>query len=348
MKVKRSKQFSHTAMTRLDYCQFLLVSQINYTLTYFADHHDTFSHDAINRYLRRERMTPRLIWDNVRDDIVPTLTGYLLFDDTVLDKDYSRQIELVRCQYSGNAHGLIRGIGVVTCVYVNPALDQFWLIDYRLYDPEGDGKSTLGHVHDMLSHAVYHKHLPFHAVLMDTGYATKDLMLFIESLQRVYYCPLKANRQVDDSGGECAYQRVDALTWASAERQHGKRIKIKGFPKHHKVQLFRVAVSTHRTDWVVTNDPTQHSLMATQQVCGYRWKIEQLHREGKQVTGMERCQCRTARIQRNHIACAFLVWVRRKQFAYATGRTVYQLKQDLLDDYLCQQLRNSSLRMQLA
>ncbi|MGZ8200239.1 MAG: IS701 family transposase, partial [Methylosarcina sp.] len=73
-------------MTRLDYCQFLLVSQINYTLTYFADHHDDFSHDAINRYLRRERMTPRLIWDNVCDEIVPTPTGYLLFDDTVLDK----------------------------------------------------------------------------------------------------------------------------------------------------------------------------------------------------------------------------------------------------------------------
>ncbi|MGZ8200034.1 MAG: IS701 family transposase, partial [Methylosarcina sp.] len=87
---------------------------------------------------------------------------------------------------------------------------------------------------------------------------------------------------------------------------------------------------------------------AAQQACGYRWKIEQLHREGKQVTGLERCQCRKARIQRNHIACALLLWGRLKQFANATGRTVYQLKQSLLDDYLCQQLKNPSLRMQLA
>jgi hypothetical protein len=188
-------------MTRLDYCQFLLVSQINYTLTYFADHHDDFSHDAINRYLRRERMTPRLIWDTSRAEIVATPSGYLIFDDTVLNKDFSRQIALVRRQYSGNAHRLIRGIGVVTCVYVNPELDQFWLIDYRLYDPDGDGKSKLDHVHDMLSHVVYHKRLPFHPALMDTWYARKDLMLFIEALQKVYYCPLKANRQVDDSGG---------------------------------------------------------------------------------------------------------------------------------------------------
>ncbi|MDD5461972.1 MAG: hypothetical protein PHG00_10145 [Methylococcales bacterium] len=47
-------------MTRLDYCQFLPASRINYTLTYFADHDHTFSHDAINGYLRRERMMTRL------------------------------------------------------------------------------------------------------------------------------------------------------------------------------------------------------------------------------------------------------------------------------------------------
>jgi hypothetical protein len=80
--------------------------------------------------------------------------------------------------------------------------------------------------------------------------------------------------------------------------------------------------------------------------CDYN--IEQLHREGKQVTGLERCQCRKARIQRNHIGCAFLVWVRLKALAAQTGRTVYQLKHGLLDDYLIQQLRNPSLRMVLA
>lgn len=236
----------------------------------------------------------------------------------------------------------------MTCVYVKPQQDQFWLIDYRFYDPDGDGKSKLDHVHDLLANVVHHKSLAFHAVLMDTGYATKDLMLFIESLQKVYYCPLKDNRQVDDSGGERPYQRVDSLTWSPTERAHGKTIKVRSFPKHHKVQLFQVAVSTHRTDWVVTNDSTQQSTAGAQQACRYRWKIEQLHREGKQLTGLERCQCRKARIQRNHIACALLVWGRLKQMAYTTGRTVYQLKQNLLDDYLCQQLRNPSLRMSLA
>src|SRR5512143_1699358 len=161
-------------VTRLASCQDLLVTQLNYTLTNFAEHTERFSHDAINRYRRGERITPRLVWDNVRGHVMPTPQGYMVFDDTVLDKNYSSAIDLVRRHYSGNAKAVIKGIGVVTWVYVNPAIDQFWIIDYRIYDPDGDGHSKLDHVREMLSNVVYQKALPSQAVLMDTWYATTE------------------------------------------------------------------------------------------------------------------------------------------------------------------------------
>lgn len=37
-------------VTRLDYCQYLFSSQINYTLTNFSEHVETLSHDMVNRY----------------------------------------------------------------------------------------------------------------------------------------------------------------------------------------------------------------------------------------------------------------------------------------------------------
>ena len=215
----------------------------------------------------------------------------------------------------------------------------------------------------MLLNAVHHKQLPFQGVLMDTWYATKKVMLLIESLHKQYYCPLKNNRQVDDSSGLHSYQRIDSLEWNNEELDQGKTIKIKGFPKEHKVKLFRVEVSSrghafsgrptsvscpYRTDYVVTNDCTQNSTEATHLTCGFRWRIEQLHREGKQLTGWEKCQCRKARIQRNHIGCALLVWVRLKHLAIANNSTVYQLKNGLLDRYLIQQLENPSIKMALA
>ena len=63
-----------------------------------------------------------------------TPDGCLIFDDTVLDKRYAKEIALAKQQYSGNARRTINGIGIVTCVYVNPRLDRYWLIDYRIYD----------------------------------------------------------------------------------------------------------------------------------------------------------------------------------------------------------------------
>ncbi len=335
-------------VTRLDYCQYLLSSQVNYTLTHFADHSATFSHDAINRYLAGDKITPRLVWENVHSQVVSLGTGYLVFDDTIVDKNFSRQIELVRPQYSGNAHGVIKGMGVVTCGYVNPETEPFWIIDYRLYDPDGDGKTKLEHVADMLQNVVYQKQLPFRTVLMDTWDAPKDLLLSLEALGKFYYGPLKANRQVDDSGAAQPYPRVDGLTGDASTRAHRKTIKLKGFPKDHKVKLFRVVLSSQRTDYIVTNDWTPDDTTATQKGCGWRWNIEQFHRETKQVTGLENCQCRKARIVRNHIGCALLVWVRLKQVAHETHQTIYQVKHGLLDDYLRHQLKSPSIQMALA
>jgi hypothetical protein len=335
-------------VTRLDYCQYLLVSQINYTLTNYAEHTEKFSHDMANRYLAGDEIRPRLAWEKVGEQVVLSHYGFIVFDDTVIDKDYSRQIELVRRQYSGNAHGVIKGIGVVTCVYVNPETNQFWIIDYRIYDPDGDGKSKLDHLLDMLQNGIYQKALPFWAVLMDTWYATKEVMLQIEEYGKVYYCPLKDNRQVDDSNGTHPYRRIDSVEWTDIELQQGKLIKIKGFPANHKVKVFRVVLSTQRTDYVVTNEITQDNVEVVQDVCGFRWKVEQFHRETKQLTGIDACQCRKARIVRNHIGCAILVWIRLKQVAEETKRTIYRVKHALLDDYLCQQLKSPTINMRLA
>lgn len=63
-------------------------------------------------------------------------------------------------------------------------------------------------------------------------------MAQIDQLDKVYYCPLKVNRRVDESGGQQAYQRIDELNWTKQELDQGKLIKIRGFPKDKKVKLF--------------------------------------------------------------------------------------------------------------
>jgi len=339
-------------MNVLEYCQFFLSTQINYTLTYFADHVKTFSHDRINRYLRGEHLRPHRVWENVKDHIVGSENGYLIFDETVLDKRFSSQIQGVRSQYSGNAKAVIKGIGVVSCVYVNPEINRFGEIDYRMYDPDGDGKTKLQHTCEMLSQARYVRQLPFRGVLMDTWYATKWIMLVVERMGKCYYCPLKTNRLLTESDAPGSYQRVDTLSWTANEDQSGKRVHLRDFPKGHRVSLFRLLRSTPRSepevDFIVTNDRTQPTVQVVQDTTDLRWTVEEFHRETKQLTGIEACQCRGTRIQRNHIGCAILVWNRLKELANTAQTTIYQLKQGLLDQYLIQELRHPTLEMVLA
>ena len=328
--------------TRLHYCQYLLSPPINYTLTHFAAHSESFSHDQINRYLSEDRLTPRMLWEHVKNAVVMDRDGFLIFDDTVIDKRYAKKIALARRKYSGNAGGIINGIAIVSCVYVNPKLDRYWLIDYRIYDKDGDGKSKLDHVRDMLSVWVYSRDVFFSTLLMGAWYASKSLLLYIETLDKTYYVPLKCNRLVDDSDAKKPYQRIDTLQWTDAEQRSGKGVKFHKFPRDHKVKVFRVA-SSQRTDDVATNDLSQSDVSVVRRVCGARWRIEQLHREAKQLTGLENCQGRLARIVRNHIASAFLVWVYLIRKAYETGKTLYQVKHGLLSQYLCQQLKSTTI-----
>ena len=66
----------------------------------------------------------------------------------------------------------------------------------------------------MLLNCVHQKQLQFLAVLMDKLRWSQLITLAIEKYEKIYYCPLKDNRQVDDFGGRQPYGRVDLLAWA--------------------------------------------------------------------------------------------------------------------------------------
>jgi hypothetical protein len=185
--------------------------------------------------------------------------------------------------------------------------------------------------------------IAYRTVLLDSWYATTVLFKWLLVAGKTFYCPLKSNRLVDDSGNQQPYQPVGGLCWSNEEVAQGKILKVKGLPKDCKLKLFRVRVSTHRTDYLVTNEVEPRDTAAAEQESSVRWTIEQFHRERKQLTGVQACQCRLARSQRNHIALAVRAWTRLKQAAYQTQKTVYQLKQGFLDAYMRHELLQPAL-----
>ena len=333
--------------TRLDYCQFLLSTQTNYTCTYFSDHKDKLDENSVYRYLKGEKLTPKLIWEKAQNTIVLDDEGYILFDDTVLNKKYSRQIEGARRQWSGNEKKIIMGIGVVTCVYYNPKVEKYWIIDYRIFDPDRDGKTKIQHVLDMLKSLKTRK-IKFKKVLMDSWYAAKNIMMEIHNRGKIFYCPMKCNRKTDDTvkkenepEHKYVHKQIQELEWSEEGLRQGKTVNLHGMSINLK--LFRIIVANDKIEYIVTNDMTQDSTNAVREESSIRWKIEQFHREAKQTTGLEKSQCRKNRSQRNHICCAMLVWHRLKELAWEAEKTIYQVKQGMLKNYMVQQLKTPSV-----
>lgn len=326
-------------VTTLGYGQFLINSPSNFTGTHFADSVPELDHNSVFRFLKFEKLTPRMVREKVESDLIFSEKGIIIFDDTVLDKNFSRVLPIASKQFSGNAHHVVNGVGVINCLYYNPEIDQYWILDYRIYDKSGDGKTKLDHILDMFDQARL-KGVPFTTVLMDTWYATTAVMLHIHHANKIYYCPLKSNRKVDDSGETENYKSVDEVKWSEKELLEGKLVHLKGLSEPTKVKLFRVVVSTDRTDYVVTNDLTQNSTDAVQKVTSNRWKIEQFHRELKGLTGIEDCECRLSRSQRNHICVAIMAWIVLKRVAKKNNKTIYQQKREPMLDYLKDQWQN--------
>ena len=100
-------------ITKQRYVEYVISTPVNYTCTNLADHLDDISHDAINDYLRGEKHTAHTVWELAEPLINNSNEAYLILDDSVQDKSYSQKIEMVKRQYSGNVHGLVKGIGIV-------------------------------------------------------------------------------------------------------------------------------------------------------------------------------------------------------------------------------------------
>lgn len=325
-------------ITKLQYVEFLISTIGNFTSTHLAEHLDGVSHDTITDFLQSEQLTARPLWELVQGLIADSPDAFLIADDSVQDKRYSRFIELVRLQDSGAEHDLVRGMGVVNLVHSSGKPGDFFPVDYRIYDPEADGKSKNEHFRDMLLRAVANKLIQARTVLFDSWYAGADNLKLIHRLGLIFFTTLKENRLVSLSKAT-GYIHLDQIEWTSERLQNGVIVKLKEVP--FKVRLFKLVATNGDIDWVITNgsDETLTAQVA-QHANDVRWQVEELHRGIKQLTGSEKCQCRKARSQRNHLACCYHAWLSLKVMATRLNKTLYEAKTDLLRDYLRAELRN--------
>ena len=194
-----------------------------------------------------------------------------------------------------------------------------------------DGKTKNEHFREMLVKAKTDKGILANIVLFDSWYASVDNLKLIHRMNMQFITTLKANRLISLSK-EGGYIHLEEIAWTEEQKQYGVQIKLQEVPFH--VQLFKLVARDGDIDWVITNCPEKISVGLIQKENKVRWNIETMHRELKQLTGIEKCQARKARSQRNHISYCYQAWFALKRKAEVMEKTVYAVRNELFTEYL--------------
>ena len=162
------------------------------------------SHDSVSYWLKQSSCKPALVWKQTQH-LIRDRQGVLIYDDSVIDKQRSEKIELVKSQYSGNAHGVIKGIGMVNAVWKAIDSDEYLPVDFRIYDKDSDGKTKNDHFREMLRLAIS-RGVPFETVVFDAWYSSLNNLKAVRDMGKIWVGGLKKNRRVNK---DCELSKLD-------------------------------------------------------------------------------------------------------------------------------------------
>lgn len=294
------------------YKAFLQASSIRYSGLALSEVSPTeLSHDSISRWLQATNHRPNNVWHESRKFINKKELCLLICDDTVINKQYSKKIDLVNYQYSGTEHKIIPGIGLINLVWHSLESNQTIPIDYRIYNKNTDGKTKNNHFCEMLSLAKSRGIKP-DAVVVDTWYSSLKNLKAIRDHGWIWVASLRKNRRVNRNSN------IESLLIPD----EGLKVHLRGYGW---VTVFKFVAKNGRIDYMATNmeSPNRNDV---KKIMKDRWAIEVYHRELKQTCGMERCQARTGRAQRNHICLSILAWLDKYRRKLTDKLTMYEQK----------------------
>ena len=318
-----------------DYVQFLLGSPLQFTCTEAArvqpDQPDPPAHDSFNRLLTRLEPDPEALWVEAqphirRDD------GILVLDDSTLDKPYARKMGLVSWHWSGNHHAVVKGINLLTLLWTDG--DRHIPTDYRIYDKAHDGNSKNDLFVQQLRTAQQRGLRP-QCVCFDSWYSSLANLKEIRSLGWTWLCRLKSNRKVRVDFGEA--QAISTVDIPGPGR-------VVHLPGYGSIRVFRVVATNGDTDHWATNDLGMDALTRLQ-YGEFSWRIEEYHRGIKQFCGVERCQARRAKAQRNHIGLSIRGFLRMEYHCFSLGQSWFQAKLDIIRHAVRTYLANPNIRL---
>lgn len=303
------------------------------------------SHDKITKFLNKEEFSSKDLWQYIKPEIrkvEEAVGGVLIIDDTIEEKTYTDENEIICWHYSHAKGRCIKGVNILSCLarYGDVALPIAYeavckdvlfcdITTKKVNRQSSVSKNEM--FRSIIAKAVINL-VKFDYVLADNWFGAKKNMEFIHyEIKKQFIIGVKSNRLValteqDKKKGQ--YQNLNVLALKDGE----KRIvwlKDLSFPVALIKKIFKNEDNSTGILYLVSND-LESSSDRIYEVYQKRWRIEEYHKSIKHNASLEKSPTKVARSQKNHIFASIIAYCKLEFLKIKTSLNHFALKYMLL------------------
>lgn len=298
------------------------------------------SHDQVTRFLASPPKTSADLWRIVKPMLrqVENSTGLLILDDSIEEKPYTDENELICWHWDHSKERHVKGINFLTAFYATEQVGLPVAFDLvtktELYLDAKSGKQkrrsslTKNARFRRLLQICVHNQIKFRYVLNDSWYASADNMNFIHlDLKKDFVMPLKVNRKIalsEEDKQQGCYVTVSKLDLPEGETRE-VWLEDVDFPLLLARQVFINEDGREGTLYLVTSDLTLTYDQMTR-LYQERFGVEVYHKSLKQNASLEKSPTRTEKTQQNHLFASVCAYVKLERLKLKAGVNHFALK----------------------
>jgi hypothetical protein len=301
------------------------------------------SHDSIQRFLASPIKSGVELWQIVKPYVrqIESDEGVLIVDDSISEKPYTDENEIICWHYDHSKGFSIKGINFITALYHNQEVSlpvgyqlvektEFY-IDKKTSKEKRRSSLTKNERYQQLLKQAVKNQIPFRYVLNDVWFASAKNMLFVKhDLKRDFIMPLKTNRKVALSADDKKNGRYVRLDELEIEPNTEMIIYLEGvdFPLKLIKQVFTNADGSIGILYLLTSDvDLTYDEMTT--IYGKRWNVEPYHKSLKQNASLSKSPTKTVTTQSNHIFASMCAYIKLEMLKVTTHTNHFALKSKL-------------------
>lgn len=325
------------------YSDYLLSSFGATTATGLSRLLPELSHDQITRMLAQQPLSDRDLWKIVKPLVrqVQSAEAVLIIDDTVQEKPYSDESELITWHYDHSQGRTVKGINLLSALYLSRDVSlpvAFELIQKTVLttDPKtGKDKwvcpQSKNEMARQMIGSVVKKQIPLRYVLADIWFSSAENMVFIKkTAHKDFVMPLKSNRRVALSANDQRRGRWTSL-WSldfSAQTSYTLYLESVPFPVQVQREVFKNEDGTEGVLLLCSSD-LELSASALFPIYQKRWKVEEYHKSLKSNAALAKSPTKLPHTQQNHIFASIVAFIKLESYRCATHLNHFALKAKL-------------------